>query len=101
MMLFHDSFRIAITESAIEKPKENQKSFYSGKQKEHTLKTEIIVDLKSQKIICLASGKGRVHDFRLFHNSGVRVGDLIKIIADKQGNRILFVTKNTDKKREI
>jgi hypothetical protein len=24
-----------------------------------------------------------VHDFKLFQNSGVRVGDLIKIIADK------------------
>jgi hypothetical protein len=74
---------IDVTESAIEKPKENQKSFYSGKQKEHTLKTQLIVDLKSLKIICLASGKGRVHDFKLFQNSGVKVGDLIKMIADK------------------
>jgi len=72
-----------VTESPIEKAKENQKSFYSGKQKEHTLKTQLIIDLKSKKIICLASGKGRVHDFKLFQNSGVRVGDLIKIIADK------------------
>ena len=74
---------IDVTESAIEKPKENQKSFYSGKQKEHTLKTQLIVDLKSLKIICLASGKGRVHDFKLFQNSGVKVGDVIKMIADK------------------
>ena len=72
-----------VTESPIEKPKENQKNYYSGKQKEHTLKTQIIIDLKSKKIICLASGKRRVHDFKLFQNSGVRVGDLIKIIADK------------------
>jgi hypothetical protein len=86
-----------VTESAIEKPKENQKSFYSGKQKEHTLKTQIIVDLKSQKIICLASGKGRVHDFRLFHNSGVRVGDLIKIIADKGYQGIAKIHKSSEK----
>ena len=72
-----------VTESPIEKPKENQKNYYSGKQKEHTLKTQLIIDLKSKKIICIASGKGRVHDFKLFQNSGVRVGDLIKIIADK------------------
>ena len=72
-----------VTESPIEKPKENQKNYYSGKQKEHTLKTQLIIDLKSKKIICLASGKGRVHDFKLFQNSGVRVGDLIKMIADK------------------
>ena len=55
-----------VTESPIEKPKEGQKSYYSGKQKEHTLKTQIIVDIKTLKIICLASGKGRVHDFQLF-----------------------------------
>ncbi|MFN9173046.1 MAG: IS5 family transposase [Synechocystis sp.] len=72
-----------VTESPIEKPKESQKSYYSGKQGEHTLKTQLIIDLKTLKIICLASGKGRVHDFKLFKNSGVKVGDLIKIIADK------------------
>jgi len=72
-----------VTESPIEKTKEGQKSYYSGKQKEHTLKTQIIVDIKTLKIICLVSGKGRVHDFQLFKNSGVKVGDLIKIIADK------------------
>jgi hypothetical protein len=57
---------------------ENQKSFYSGKQKEHTLKTQLIVDLKSQKIICLAIGKGSVHDFKLFKNSGIKVGDFFE-----------------------
>lgn len=72
-----------VTESPIERPLKNQKDYYSGKQKEHTLKTQIIVDLESKKIICLANGKGRVHDFNLFQNSGVRVGDAIKIIADK------------------
>jgi hypothetical protein len=72
-----------VTEIPMEKPKENQKSFYSGKRGEHTLKTQLIIDSKSKKIICLASGKGRVHDFKLFQNSGVRVGDLTKIIADK------------------
>jgi hypothetical protein len=72
-----------VTESPIEKPKESQKSFYSGKQGEHTLKTQLIVDVKSLKIICLASGKGRVHDFKLFKKSGVKIGDYIKVIADK------------------
>ena len=86
-----------VTESPIEKPKENQKNYYSGKQKEHTLKTQIIVDLKSQKIICLASGKGRVHDFKLFQNSGVRVGDLIKMIADKGYQGIAKIHKLSEK----
>ncbi len=72
-----------VTESPIEKPKQSQKSFYSGKQGEHTLKTQLMIDLKTFKIICLASGKGRVHDFNLFKKSGVKVEDSIKILADK------------------
>jgi hypothetical protein len=72
-----------VTESPIEKPKQNQKSFYSGKQGEHTLKTQLIIDLKTLKIICVASGKGRVHDFKLFKKSGVKIEDSIKILADK------------------
>ncbi len=54
-----------VTESPIEKPKQSQKSFYSGKQGEHTVKTQLIIDLKTLKIICLASGKGRVHGCNL------------------------------------
>ena len=29
------------------------------------------------------NGKGRIHDFQLFQNSGVKFGDLIKVIADQ------------------
>jgi hypothetical protein len=72
-----------VTESPIEKPKKSQRSFYSGKQGEHTLKTQLIIDLKTLRIICLASGKGRVHDFNLFKKSGVKIEDSIKILADK------------------
>ncbi len=31
-------------ESPIERPLKGQKSFYSGKQGEHTLKTQVIID---------------------------------------------------------
>ena len=72
-----------VTEIPIEKPKKKQKSVYSGKQGEHTLKTQLIIDLKTLKVICLASGKGRVHDFNLFKKSGVKIEDSIKIVADK------------------
>ena len=91
-----------VTESPIEKPKENQKSFYSGKQGEHTLKTQVIMDLKSLKIICVANGKGKVHDFKLFKESGVKVGDLIKIIADKgyQGIKKIHGLSETPIKRK-
>lgn len=72
-----------VMESPIEKPKKRQKQFYSGKQKEHTLKTQVIIEQKSQKIICLVHGKGRVHDFKVFKNSGVKFGESLKVIADK------------------
>lgn len=72
-----------VMESQIERPKKRQKQFYSGKQKEHTLKTQLIIGQKSGLIICLANGKGKTHDFKLFKNSGVKFGDLIKVIADK------------------
>ncbi len=70
-----------VTESPIEKPHIGQKRFFSGKQGEHTLKTQVIIHQKSSKIIFLAHGLGRIHDFRLFKTSGVRFGELLKVIA--------------------
>ncbi len=72
-----------VMESKIERPKKRQKQFYSGKQREHTLKTQLIIQQKSEKILCLVNGKGRTHDFKLFKNSGVKFGTLMKVIADK------------------
>ncbi|MBN3950109.1 MAG: IS5 family transposase [Nostoc sp. NMS7] len=72
-----------VMESPIEKPHIGQKRFFSGKQGEHTLKTQVIIHQKSSKIICLAHALGRIHDFRLFKTSGVRFGELLKVIADK------------------
>ncbi len=72
-----------VTESPIERPKKGQKKFFSGKQREHTLKTQVVIDQKSSQIICLGYGQGRIHDFRLFKTSRVRFGELLKVIADK------------------
>ncbi|WP_338422002.1 IS5 family transposase [Nostoc flagelliforme] len=72
-----------VTESPIEKPSRNQKKFFSGKQGEHTLKTQVVIHQKSTAIICLGHGKGRIHDFKLFKNSGIKFGELLKVIADK------------------
>ncbi len=55
-----------VTESPIERPKKKQRQYYSGKQKRHTLKTQVLVNQATGQIICTAFGKGRVHDFRLF-----------------------------------
>ncbi|ACB54507.1 putative transposase, IS4 [Crocosphaera subtropica ATCC 51142] len=50
----------------IERPKKCRKQFYSGKQKEHTLKTQLVIQQKTGQIICIVNGKGKTHDFKLF-----------------------------------
>lgn len=72
-----------VMESPIERPIKHQKSFYSGKQKQHTLKTQVVFGQKSNQIICLAHDKGKIHDFKLFKNSQTRFHQLLKVIADK------------------
>lgn len=47
------------------------KRCYSGKKKKHTLKQQILVDLKTHKIICTAGCEGKTHDFKLFQDSGI------------------------------
>jgi hypothetical protein len=83
MSLHSDLVVMDVMESLIERPQKRQKRFFSGKQGEHTLKTQVIIYQKTSQIICLGHGRGRIHDFRLFKTSGVRFGELLKVIADK------------------
>ncbi|EHJ15035.1 Transposase, IS5 family, partial [Crocosphaera watsonii WH 0003] len=48
-----------VMESKIERPKKRQKQFYSGKQKEHTLKTQLVIQQETGLIVCIVNGKGR------------------------------------------
>ena len=43
------------------------------------MKTQIVVDKKTKKIICTAFAKGRIHDFRLWKDSKIKL--LAKILA--------------------
>lgn len=61
-----------VTESPIERPKYGQKRFYSGKQKQHTLKSQLVIDLATLEIRCVVNGSGRRHDYKLFVDSKVR-----------------------------
>ena len=58
-----------VTETAIERPKKKQKKCYSGKKKQHTLKTQLVINQETKEIICTAFGQGRCHDFSLFKKS--------------------------------
>lgn len=87
---------IDVMESPVERPKKGQKGFYSGKQKEHTLKTQVIIELKTKKIMCLRHGKGRMHDFKLFKKSKVKLPKIIKLLADKGYQGILRIHENSE-----
>ncbi|MDZ8259883.1 IS5 family transposase [Nostoc sp. ChiQUE01b] len=92
---------VDVTESPIERPKKKQKKFYSGKKKQHTLKSQVVVDQANGQIICTAHGKGREHDFRIFKNSKVRLRENIEYLGDKgyQGIQKLHANSRISKKK--
>ena len=74
---------------------------FSGKKKYHTLKSQLVVNQKTGAIICIAHGKGRRHDERLFKSSKVRLATTIKLLGDKgyQGiGKLLAFSQNPTKK---
>lgn len=92
---------VDVTESPIERPKRGQKQFYSGKKKQHTFKSQLVVNVSTRAILCTAHGKGRSHDFRLFQTSQVRLHDQTKGLADKgyQGIHKFHVNSQIPKKK--
>ncbi|MDR0609676.1 MAG: hypothetical protein LBG58_06165 [Planctomycetaceae bacterium] len=55
---------IDATEHPVECPPKNQENWYSGKKKQHTIKTQLIIFLVTLTIIGLAQAEGKVHDFQ-------------------------------------
>jgi hypothetical protein len=80
---------------------EKQKRFYSGKKKKHTLKSQIVVDKKSQQIICTAFANGKRHDFRLFKESKTQIHPAIGVVTDSgyQGLQKIHAKTQMPKKR--
>jgi hypothetical protein len=60
-----ESLIIDATENQIERPKHNQKPYYSGKKKRQTIKTEIRVTMEGKILHVSESVPGSVHDFAL------------------------------------
>ena len=46
-----------------------QRKYYSGKKKRHTIKTQLIADLKTRLVLSVDQTEGCVHDFRIFKDS--------------------------------
>jgi Transposase DDE domain. len=56
---------IDCTEQPIERPKKRQKRYYSGKKKQHTLKTEIQITEGGRIVSTSKSHPGKDHDFEI------------------------------------
>ena len=94
---------VDVSEHEIERPKKKQKSYYSGKQGYHTLKSQVVADLaqrarcdqKSEQVICVRCEKGRVHDFRLGQESKIGLNKEIEILGDKGYQGIQKIHQNS------
>ena len=71
---------IDATEQRIERPKENQRDYYSGKKHAHTIKTEIVTDHKGRILRVSKPYDGRTHDFEICRSEGPLPA--IPILAD-------------------
>ncbi len=90
-----------VTETPIERPKRRQRQFYSGKQKRHTLKCQLVIEQATGSVICTFFGKGRRHDFKLFQASGVHFHPKTASLQDKgyQGIQKLHPNSRLPKKK--
>ena len=91
------TFVVDVTESPIERPqnKNDQKAYYSGKQKEHTIGTQIFVDAKTEEIICTDQEKGAVHDFKIFKMTVRAIIAGIILLADSGYQGLLALHANS------
>jgi len=90
-----------VTETPIERPKRRQRRFYSGKKKWHTLKCQLVVEVKTKRILCTFFGQGRQHDFKLFQHSGIHFHPDTRSLQDKgyQGIQHLHGNSELPKKK--
>ncbi|MBW1241785.1 MAG: IS5 family transposase [Spiroplasma poulsonii] len=95
---------IDATETPIQRPKKGQKQSYSGKKKKHTIKTQVIIEQETKKIIETSFSLGKKHDYALFKESKIPILKNTKLIVDsgyqgiqKNHNNVLIPTKKTKK----
>src|SRR5580704_5045267 len=89
-----DVVLIDATETPIERPKK-QRRYYSGKNKRHTLKTQLVVEKSTRRILCIENPLAATDKARNRATSSERVPcenviamlKRFKIIADRYRNR--------------
>ncbi|MFW9261309.1 transposase [Nostoc sp. CALU 546] len=93
-------------EQAIERPSdyEEQKKYYSGKKKMHTLKNQIIVLPNGEDIVDVTIGKlGKTSDINLFRETHHKFSPRQKFLGDKayKGEETITTPHKKTKKTEI
>ena len=76
-----ETILIDSTEIQIQRPKKNQRKFYSGKKKRHMMKFEIMTDIKGKILNISKCYSGRTHDFKIRKMSDHIPKD-IQVLAD-------------------
>ena len=73
-----------------------QKKYYSGKNKRHTIKTQVVVDKKTRKVIAVDCSAGKTHDFNWFKKSKLLLRQFTKILTDSGYQGIQNLHDNTE-----
>ena len=93
--LKNTKFVIDVTESEIERPKKNQKDYYSGKKKKHTFKTQVLANIDTGEIYSIDVSKGKTHDFQMYKDSEIVLDNSNTIIADSGYQGIQNIHSNS------
>jgi len=54
-----------------------------GKKKKHTIKSQVVIETQSLKVMCTAHGTGKEHDFQFLKRSQVKPFSEVEVLADK------------------
>ena len=83
------------TESKIDRPQEHQEDWYSGKKKQHTIKTQIEIGIETLFIYSVRFAKGSTHDFKLFKDSKIDYNKENTLFVDKGYMGIVNIHNNS------
>src|SRR4028119_1176545 len=90
-----ETVAVDVSEHEIERPQKKQKKYYSGKQKYHTIKSQVLANTKSTEIICTAFSNGKTHDFSLFKKSKMGMNKELELLGDKGYQGITKIHTNS------
>lgn len=86
---------IDATDSKIDRPIKNQRRYYSGKRKSHTLKVQVEIGEKTHLIYSVNFACGAIHDFKLYKQSKPDFSPESCNVVDKGYSGIEKIHKNS------